>query len=92
MYFGRNVPPQLRTQLSSILGMPSGSDPRDYLGLPAIWGRSKRQSLAYVKGKVLGKIQGWKQSSLSLAVCKDLDSLAARFWWGDADGKGGFIG
>ncbi|XP_068323434.1 uncharacterized protein [Pyrus communis] len=113
VYFSRNVPPHLRTQLSSILGMPSVSDPGEYLSLPAIWGISKRQSLVYVKGKVLGKIHGWKQSSLSLAgkevlikaviqaipsdpmnlfkfptaVCKDLDSLAARFWWGDADGK-----
>nr|XP_028962160.1 uncharacterized protein LOC103417751 [Malus domestica] len=86
------------------------SDPGDYLGLPAIWGRSKRQSLAYVKGRMLGKVQGWKQSSLSLAgkevlikavlqaipsypmnlfkfpkaVCNDLDSIAARFWWGDS--------
>ncbi|KAM1798595.1 hypothetical protein ACFX12_032647 [Malus domestica] len=47
--------------------MPSVSDPGVYLGLPAIWGRSKRSSLAFVKGRVLGKIQGWKQSALSFA-------------------------
>lgn len=67
VYFDRNIPPQWQTQLSSIMGMPSVSDPGDYLGLPVIWGRSKRQNLAYVKGRVIGKIQGWKQSSLSLA-------------------------
>ncbi|KAM1594766.1 hypothetical protein PS2_001104 [Malus domestica] len=47
--------------------MSSVSNPGDYLGMPAIWGRSKRQSLAYVNGRVLGKIQGWKQSAVSLA-------------------------
>ncbi|KAM1209964.1 hypothetical protein ACFX2J_015428 [Malus domestica] len=62
---------------------------------------------------MLGKVQGWKQSSLSLAgkevlikaviqaipsypmnlfkfpkaVCKDLDSIAARFWWGDSEAR-----
>ncbi|KAM1708059.1 hypothetical protein ACFX15_001058 [Malus domestica] len=47
--------------------MSSVSNPGDYLGMPVIWGRSKRQSLAYVNGRVLGKIQGWKQSALSFA-------------------------
>ncbi|CAN6690416.1 unnamed protein product [Malus baccata var. baccata] len=67
VYFGRNTPDQVRSQLGSLLGMPVVSDPGVYLGLPAIWGRSKRSSLAFVKGRVMGKIQGWKQSALSFA-------------------------
>lgn len=88
-------------------------DPGTYLGLPAIWGRFKWQGLAYVKGRILEKIQGWKQSTLSqaskevtikavvqaipsypinifkfpAAVCKDLDSLIAGFWWGQSNGE-----
>ncbi|CAN6558737.1 unnamed protein product [Malus baccata var. baccata] len=56
-----------KSSLGSLLGMPVVSDPGVYLGLPAIWGRSKRSSLAFVKGRVMGKIQGWKQSALSFA-------------------------
>ncbi|XP_070667358.1 uncharacterized protein [Malus domestica] len=36
-----------------------------YLGVPAIWGRSKKRGHSYVKGRILEKMQGWKQSSLS---------------------------
>lgn len=53
-------------ELESDLGIPVVSDPSTYLGLPAIWGRSKCRGLAYVKGRLLGKIQGWKQCTLSL--------------------------
>ncbi|KAM2637937.1 hypothetical protein EV1_022367 [Malus domestica] len=56
VYFGQNTPAQVRSQLGSLLGMPSVSDHGVYLGLPAIWGRSKRSSLAFVKWRVLGKI------------------------------------
>lgn len=51
----------------NILGMPQVQDPGNYLGIPTIWGRSKRETLAFVKDKVLVKIQGWKQGFLSLA-------------------------
>ncbi|KAM1548362.1 hypothetical protein PS2_009435 [Malus domestica] len=60
VYFEVNVPKVVAVELGSILGMSVVDNPGTYLGVPAIWGRSKKRGLAYVKGKVLGKIQGWK--------------------------------
>lgn len=65
--FGGNIMAILAEELTNILGMDKVEDLGVYLGVPAIWGRSKRCGLAYVKGRLLGKIQGWKKSTLSLA-------------------------
>lgn len=43
-----------------ILGMPQVSDPGLYLGIPTVWGRSKKDALVFIKERVLAKIQGWK--------------------------------
>lgn len=65
VFFGSNVPVVLSKELGGILGMSIVDDPRTYLGVPAIWGRSKMKRLAHVKGRILGKIQGWKHALLS---------------------------
>ena len=67
VFFGANVPDALSVQLCDILGMEMTGDPGVYLGVPAIWGRSKKCGLAYVKGRLMGKLNGWKKSSLSQA-------------------------
>ncbi|CAN6679920.1 unnamed protein product [Malus baccata var. baccata] len=67
VFFGANVPASLSVQLGSILGMAVVDNPGTYLGVPAIWGRSKKRGLSYVKGRILEKLQGWKQNSLSRA-------------------------
>nr|XP_017192028.1 uncharacterized protein LOC108174926 [Malus domestica] len=67
VYFGGNVPKSLSIQLATILGMEIVGDPGLYLGVPAIWGKSKKNGLAYIKGRLLGKIQGWKRTTLSQA-------------------------
>ncbi|KAM2620935.1 hypothetical protein TB2_025761 [Malus domestica] len=59
VYFGGNVPESLSIQLAAILGMEIVGDPRLYLGVPAIWGKSKKNGLAYIKG--------WKRTTLSQA-------------------------
>ncbi|CAN6715757.1 unnamed protein product [Malus baccata var. baccata] len=65
IYFGANVPKGVAANLGSILGVSVVDNPGTYLGVPAIWGHSKKRGLAYVKGRILGKLQGWKQSALS---------------------------
>ncbi|KAM1067024.1 hypothetical protein FF1_022337 [Malus domestica] len=63
--FGANTSGELRNELVNILGMLQVQDPRKYLGIPTVWGGSKNEALAFVKDKVLAKIQGWKQGFLS---------------------------
>ncbi|KAM1745483.1 hypothetical protein ACFX11_012222 [Malus domestica] len=65
--FGSNVPVEVTQHLANILGMEKVGDPGIYLGVPAMWGRSKKAGLAYVKGRLLEKLKGWKKSTLSQA-------------------------
>lgn len=67
VFFGANVPDSLYDHLSAILGMEKVRDPGVYLGMAAIWGRSKKCGLAYVKGRLMEKLKGWKKSYLSQA-------------------------
>ncbi|CAN6707535.1 unnamed protein product [Malus baccata var. baccata] len=112
VFFGANTSVRVSEELGSILGMPVLDNPGSYLGVSACWGCSKKQGLAYVKGRIIEKLQGWKQCTLSKAgkevlikavvqavpaypmnlfkfpamVCDELDTLVARFWWGNGGG------
>ncbi|KAL6194550.1 hypothetical protein ACLB2K_035632 [Fragaria x ananassa] len=55
------------TQFCEILGVPNNVNPGRYLGLPTIWGRSKKASLSFVKARLMDKIQSWKLGTLSMA-------------------------
>lgn len=65
VFSGGNITAVLSEELADILGMDMVGDPGLYLGVPAIWGCLKKCGLAYVKGRLLGKIHRWKQSALS---------------------------
>ncbi|KAB2595159.1 hypothetical protein D8674_030609 [Pyrus ussuriensis x Pyrus communis] len=65
VFFGANIPNAIAAHLGNTLGMAVVSNPGTYLGVPAIWGRTKKHGLAYVKGRIMEKMQGWKQSTLS---------------------------
>ncbi|KAM1146084.1 hypothetical protein PS2_037782 [Malus domestica] len=67
IFFGANVSASLSAHMGSILGMAVVCNLGTYLGVLAIWGRSKKRGLSYVKRQILEKMQGWKQSSLSRA-------------------------
>nr|XP_028948068.1 uncharacterized protein LOC114820903 [Malus domestica] len=47
--FGVNISGGLSTELSQVLGMSTVDDPGTYLVILSIWGRLKKQGLAYVK-------------------------------------------
>jgi hypothetical protein len=53
--------------LCAILGVPATINPGRNLGLPTIWGRSKKASLCFVKARLSDKIQNWKLCTLSMA-------------------------
>ncbi|CAN6543868.1 unnamed protein product [Malus baccata var. baccata] len=67
VYFGANIPKRVSAELANILRVQVVHDPGAYLGVPAIWGRSKKRGLAYIKEKIMGKVQGWKHKLLSTA-------------------------
>ncbi|KAF7835565.1 reverse transcriptase [Senna tora] len=74
LFFSKNIPDDKRDSISQASRIPCTFDPGIYLGVPAIWGRSKVASLAFVKEK--------------MKFCEELDSLIANFLWGQKDGEG----
>lgn len=50
-----------------ILGVREVNDPGVYLGLPTIWGRSKKAALSFIRDRIKKKLEGWKANTLSLA-------------------------
>lgn len=67
VFFSPNTPLSLLDQISAILNVPVNDRPGHYLGLPTVWGRSKKASLAFVKDRLRDKIQSWKLGTLSMA-------------------------
>lgn len=43
----------------------SSNDLGKYLGLPSMWGRSKKAALGYLKVEIQDKIHGWRSNTLS---------------------------
>ncbi|XP_024155755.1 uncharacterized mitochondrial protein AtMg00310-like [Rosa chinensis] len=64
--------------LCDILGVPATINPGCYLGLPTIWGRSKKDSLSFIKAKLADKIQNWKLFTLSMAGRETLIKYVAQ--------------
>ncbi|KAM1724216.1 hypothetical protein ACFX13_022733 [Malus domestica] len=71
-------------------------DPRVYLGIPRIWGRSKCDTLAYIKERVLAKavaqaIPTYPMNVFQLPIhlCREIDVILAKFWWGNRNKKRG---
>ncbi|KAM1778355.1 hypothetical protein ACFX12_039860 [Malus domestica] len=67
VYFGANIPERVSAELTNILRIKVVHDLGAYLGVPAIWGRSKKRGLPYIKERIMGKVQGWKHKFLSTA-------------------------
>lgn len=59
VFFNANTPRVVAEELGTVLGIPVVFDPMTYLGVPTIWG--------HLKGRIMGKTQGWKQCTLSQA-------------------------
>ena len=58
IFFSTNTQPDMQTQIQNILGVPAIRQYEKYLGLPALVGRAKKQSFAYIKERVWRKLQG----------------------------------
>lgn len=67
LFFSPNTLTDTRNEIKVLLGMNEMDTDVKYLGLPTFWGRSKKESLAFVKVKIMRKIQGWNKKALPQA-------------------------
>ena len=67
IFFSKAVKEDTKTQISNYLEVPEVKEYEKYLGLPAVIGRKKKESLNYLKERVWSKLQGWKEKLLSQA-------------------------
>ena len=67
MYFSPNVDPDLRENLSDILGFRTTPTLGNYLGFPLKHSGSRGQDFGFVLDRVKKKLAGWKASLLFMA-------------------------
>jgi len=58
---------ELKNDIKNFLGVSKIKKYEKYLGLPTMVGRNRNASLNFIKERVWGKVQGWKQKLLSQA-------------------------
>ena len=57
----------VKNDIKNFLGVLKIKEYEKYLGLPTVVGRNRSASLNFIKERVWGKIQGWKEKMLSQA-------------------------
>ena len=67
IFFSRNVSPNSRYLVTSIMGVQSHLNTSRYLGLPSLIGKSKREVFGFLKDRLHSRTQGWKNQLLSQA-------------------------
>ncbi|KAI5352872.1 Hypothetical predicted protein [Prunus dulcis] len=78
VYFSPNTPQQFRETVEHIMHVNITENPGKYLGLPTMWGRSKREAMNFVKERMMSKVEGWKQKLLTQAGCEILIKVMAQ--------------
>ncbi|OMO55184.1 reverse transcriptase [Corchorus capsularis] len=63
--FSLNTSDQLRNDIAGSLGITVAQNPGTYLGIPGLWGKTRKEVLSVLKSRILSRIQGWKQKLLS---------------------------
>lgn len=67
LFFSSNASMELKKEIKWILGMKEMDASTQYLGLPALWGRSKKEYLGFIKDRIMGKVKGWVNKHLNQA-------------------------
>ena len=67
IFFSRNVSPNSRDLVTSILGVQSNLNIGGYMGLPSLIGKSKREVFGFLKDILRSRTQGWQNKLLSQA-------------------------
>ena len=65
MFFSKATTEERRVEFVDFLGVSEVREYEKYLGLPAMGGWKKKESLNYIKERVWHKLQGWKARLLS---------------------------
>jgi hypothetical protein len=67
IFCSRNVPGNIQTSISNLVGVNAVLGTGKYLGLPSMIGRSKKAVFSFIKDRVWKKINSWSSKSLSKA-------------------------
>jgi hypothetical protein len=67
VFFSRNLSTAAQEDLSNIMGVRHVLGTGNYLGLPSMIGRKKKNVFAYIKDRVWKRINSWRGRSLSRA-------------------------
>ncbi|CAL1359850.1 unnamed protein product [Linum trigynum] len=70
--FSKNIAMPDQEFLAAVLGVGAVGVHDKYLGLPSLIDRSKMETLRYLEEKLLARLQGWKQRTLSWAARETL--------------------
>ena len=65
VYFSKATTEERRVELVEFLGVNEVREYEKCLGLPAVVGQNKKESLNCIKERVWNKLQGWKERLLS---------------------------
>lgn len=65
LFFSISVSSATKETIKVLLGILEIKEYERYLDLPTVVGRNKKASLIFIKERVWGKIQGWKEKLLS---------------------------
>ncbi|XP_010451584.1 PREDICTED: uncharacterized protein LOC104733725 [Camelina sativa] len=63
--FGKKVPPEIRAQLKSVIGISQEGGMGSYLGIPENLQGSKTKVFSYVKDRLDDRVNGWSAKLLS---------------------------
>lgn len=67
VFFSANIGMDLKGEIKNILGIEEMERNAKYLGLPICWGKSKKETLGYLRDKIIRKAQGWGNIQLNQA-------------------------
>lgn len=65
--FSANTSEGLKEEIKQVLGMEEMDPSTKYLGLPAFWGKSKKEFLGYIRDRIVAKVRGWGNKQLNQA-------------------------